>query len=175
MNAKVERVLQLSLLERNNIQFTLTRVQVHEMIEKAIAKVQLQLNQRNCKMTTSLQAENYIVEADAEHFISVLLNILDNALKYSPDVPVINISTYNKNSFLFIAISDLGIGIAKENNRKIFERFYRVHTGDVHNVKGFGLGLSYVKEIITAFNGTVSVQSQKGEGSTFTIKLPLVL
>jgi two-component system, OmpR family, phosphate regulon sensor histidine kinase PhoR len=174
MNTKVERVLQLSLLDKNNISFAMNRIHVHDIIDTAIEKIHLQLDQRSGEISTSLLAENCTIEADAEHFMSVLLNILDNAMKYSPDAPVIHISTFNKNQNLCIAISDKGIGIAKEDSHKIFERFYRVNTGNVHNVKGFGLGLSYVKEIITAFNGTVSVISQKGQGSTFTISFPLV-
>lgn len=173
MNNKVESVLQLSLFDKNEIEFHLSTVSVHEQIEKAIEKIKLQVEQKNGLIKTELKAVNDRVEVDSEHFLGALLNILDNAIKYSEDIPVITISTYNKENMVCIAISDKGIGMDKEDTKKIFERFFRVHTGDVHNVKGFGLGLCYVKEIITACKGKVSVQSTKGVGSTFTICLPL--
>jgi two-component system, OmpR family, phosphate regulon sensor histidine kinase PhoR len=173
MNTKVESVLQLSLFDKNEIEFHISTVSVHEQIEKAIEKIKLQVEQKNGQITTELKASKDKVEADSEHFLGALLNVLDNALKYSAEIPVIHISTYNKNNTVCIAISDKGIGMDKEDTKRIFERFYRVHTGDVHNVKGFGLGLCYVKEIITACKGKISVQSTKGTGSTFTICLPL--
>ncbi len=173
MNTKVERVLQLSLFDKNDMEFHITSLNVHEQIEKAVEKIKLQVEQRQGQISTELNAAKYTAIADNEHFLSALLNILDNAIKYSTDIPVIKISSYNKDHMICIAVSDKGIGIGKEDGKRIFERFYRVHTGDIHNVKGFGLGLCYVKEVITAFKGKVSVQSAKGEGSTFTICLPL--
>lgn len=173
MNNKVESVLQLSLFDKNEIEFHVSTVNVHEQIERATEKIKLQVEQKNGQITSELHAIKYTIETDGEHFLGALLNILDNAVKYSAEIPVIHISTYNKDNTVCIAISDKGIGIEKDDIKRIFERFYRVHTGDIHNVKGFGLGLCYVKEIITASKGKISVQSTKGTGSTFTICLPL--
>ena len=173
MNTKVERVLQFSLFDKNDIEFHFTSLHVHEQIEKAIEKIKLQVEQKNGKLTTELNATRCVVDADSEHLISALLNIFDNAIKYSPSIIEINVATYNYENTVCITISDKGIGIDKEDTKMIFERFFRVHTGNIHNVKGFGLGLCYVKEIVTAFKGKVSVQSIKGLGSTFIICLPL--
>jgi len=174
MNTKVERVLQLSLLDKKDVHFVKTRVDAHEIINKAIEKIMLQVDQKKGRVVTDFQAEKYNIDADSDHFLSVMLNLLDNAIKYSPDAPDITVSTCNSGNAICIAVTDKGIGIEKHDCKKIFDRFFRVHTGDVHNVKGFGLGLSYVKEIIASFGGKVSVSSQKGAGSTFTVYLPVM-
>jgi len=108
------------------------------------------------------------------HFTNVLVNILDNAIKYSPDEPVIDVYTENVKDFILIKIRDRGLGMNKQTQKKIFEKFYREHTGDIHNVKGHGLGLAYVKRIIEDHNCHIYVESEKGKGSTFIIKMPLI-
>jgi two-component system, OmpR family, phosphate regulon sensor histidine kinase PhoR len=173
MNTKMEGVLQLALFDKNEIEYHFTSLNVHEQIEKAVERIQLQLEQKSGQISTDLKAPKQLVEADGEHLLSAFLNILDNAIKYSAAPPVINILTYNKELSICISISDQGIGIDKDDIKRIFERFYRVHTGDIHNVKGFGLGLCYVKEVINKFKGQIDVQSVKGTGSTFTICLPI--
>jgi len=173
MNLQVEKVLQMSLFDKKDIEFYIIKLNVHEQIEKAAERIKLQLEQKNGNISLELNADKIFIEADLVHFNGALLNILDNAIKYSKEIPSIKISTYNKENNICVAIADNGIGMEKEDTKKVFERFFRVHTGDVHNVKGFGLGLSYVKEIVTAFKGKVFVKSEKGIGSTFTFCLPL--
>jgi two-component system phosphate regulon sensor histidine kinase PhoR len=121
-----------------------------------------------------LAAANDVIKADETHFVNIIYNLLDNANKYSLDAPPdIVISTYNSDDNLVISVIDKGIGMDKDTQERIFEKFYRVPTGNVHTVKGFGLGLSYVKAIVMQFKGDIAVKSQKGKGSTFEIKLPL--
>ncbi|MFN7013901.1 MAG: sensor histidine kinase, partial [Bacteroidia bacterium] len=124
------------------------------------------------KIILDLNSDDDTVEGDRVHLTNVMYNLLDNAIKYSKETPIIKIKTFNDKQFFSISVSDNGIGIKKENQKKIFENFYRVPTGNVHNVKGFGLGLSYVKTIVELHNGTVYVESELNKGSTFTIKLP---
>lgn len=173
MNSQVQKVLQMSLFDKKDVEFHITTLNAHEQIEKAVERIKLQLEQKNGSISLELNANKYFIEADLVHLNGALLNILDNAVKYSKDVPIIKISTYNKENNICFAISDNGIGMEKDDAKRVFDRFYRVHTGDVHNVKGFGLGLSYVKEVVTAFKGKVTVQSEKGVGSTFTFCLPI--
>ena len=147
---------------------------VHETIGHAIERMSLQFEQRDVLMNLRLEADHYMVEADKDQMLNIILNLLDNAIKYSPGRPEITIRSSNHDQWLQISISDRGIGIRSDEQKRIFDRFYRVHTGNVHNIKGFGLGLSYVKEFLTAMGGTIEVESKKGEGSTFTVNIPFV-
>ncbi|MFZ4679474.1 MAG: sensor histidine kinase, partial [Flavobacterium sp.] len=129
---------------------------------------------RNGTITTHFDANRTSVLLNDVHFTNVIVNILDNAIKYSPEEPVIDIYTENVKDFVIIKIKDQGSGMSKAAQKRIFEKFYREHTGDLHNVKGHGLGLAYVKRIIEDHNSQIFVESEKGKGSTFIIKVPLI-
>jgi two-component system phosphate regulon sensor histidine kinase PhoR len=135
----------------------------------------LRLDEKGGSLDVQLQAEKYIIEADEVHFSNLINNLLDNAVKYSKDnvPPKVCISTYSTIKKIYIKIEDNGIGMTRETLKRIFEKFYRAHTGNIHNVKGFGLGLSYVKTVVEAHDGTIKADSTLGKGSCFTIELPL--
>lgn len=173
MNSHVENILQISLLDKKNFNLSCKNTDLHKLIQSTVDNYNLQVAKRNGKINTFFDAKNYNLNIDATHFTNVISNLLDNANKYSEQCPEINIYTKNTNSNLLISVEDNGIGMNKEEQNKIFEKFYRVTTGNVHNVKGFGLGLSYVKSIIQAHRGNISVKSEKGYGSRFDVYLPL--
>lgn len=173
MNSQVERVLQMSLIDKNDFSLKLQSVDVHKVISRAIENIYLQVEKRDGKITTSFEAENFILESDEVHLTNIIVNLLDNANKYSANAPEINVITKNANNGISIIIEDKGIGMSKENLSKIFDKFYRVTTGNVHNVKGFGLGLSYVKAIVLAMKGKINAKSELSKGSSFEIWLPL--
>ncbi|MEO7960055.1 MAG: HAMP domain-containing sensor histidine kinase [Ginsengibacter sp.] len=173
MNKQVETILQAALLDRQEIQLNEKPVHAHELINAALNNIKLPLEERNGKIETSFGAENDLLRGDEVHLINIINNLLDNAIKYSKEELVIKLSTQNVNSHLRIKIEDNGIGMNKETVTRIFEKFYRAHTGNIHNVKGFGLGLSYVKSIIDAHKGKIKVDSMPGKGSIFTIDLPI--
>jgi two-component system phosphate regulon sensor histidine kinase PhoR len=174
LSVLVESILQTSILDKGEFKLKLTELDVHEIINVAINNTQLLISQRNGSINTSLKAQQFKLQADKVHLTNIIFNLIDNAVKYSKETPVIEVNTYNTAEGLMITIKDNGIGISKENQRKIFEKFYRVPTGNVHNVKGFGLGLSYVLAVVLKHNGTISVDSELGKGSTFKIHLPFV-
>ena len=174
MHAQVENVLRISKLEKNEIDITKEPIDIHDVIEVATEHVQLIIEDRNGTIHKQLQAQQTTALLNDVHFTNVLVNMLDNAIKYSPDEPKIEIITENVKDFLLIKIKDKGIGMSKAAQKHVFDKFYREHTGDIHNVKGHGLGLAYVKQIVEAHNGEVFVESEKGKGSTFTIKLPVL-
>lgn len=174
MNKQVEVILQASLFDKKDIQLSKKLVSVHTLISNAINNIALTLQEKNGVVSTSFNATSDIIFADEVHFGNVINNLLDNAIKYSKsDGLAINISTKNTGHQLQIVLQDNGIGMTKETMKQIFEKFYRAHTGNLHNVKGFGLGLSYVKSIIDAHKGTIKPESTLGVGSTFTISIPL--
>lgn len=172
MNTLVESVLQMSLLEKKEFQLCKQPVDVHELIERTIVNFSLQLQKRNGQIKVQFSAVQSSILVDELHFTNVILNLLDNANKYTDEKPDILISTLNRDDKLIIAISDKGMGMSKDVQRKVFEKFYRESTGNIHNVKGFGLGLSYVKAIVTACGGEIAVTSEKGQGSCFEIAIP---
>ncbi len=172
MNNQVERVLQIARLDRNKIQLRLAEVNLHQLIRQAADNFSLQIEKRNGVLRLDLQATDPAVRGDATHLANVIHNLLDNANKYSPEQPDISIHTHNTSRGVAITIEDKGIGISKEARKYIFDKFYRVHTGNLHDVKGFGLGLSYVKAIVDAHKGSVEVRSEVGKGSAFTVILP---
>lgn len=175
MNMQVETILQASLLEKNQMQMELKKFPAHELIRKAIDNITLPLQQKGGTMEVSLHAGNDLILADQVHFTNIINNLLDNGLKYSKETGVaLTISTENTGRQLIIKIGDNGIGMSRETLSRIFEKFYRAHTGNIHNVKGFGLGLSYVKSIVEAHKGHIKAESILGKGSTFTISLPLI-
>ena len=172
MHSQVEKVLQMALLDKQNYNLKKEFVDVHELINKAVDHVSLGVQQKGGKITADLTALESEVRADETHLSNVIHNLLDNANKYSPENPDIKVTTESSESGIFISITDNGIGMSKDTLKRIFEKFYRVPTGNVHNVKGFGLGLSYVKAMIDAHGGTIDVSSRLKRGSTFKIFLP---
>ncbi|MDG2431820.1 HAMP domain-containing sensor histidine kinase [Flavobacterium sp.] len=174
MHAQVENVLRISKLEKKELDIEKESSNVEEVIEDAIEHVNLILEDRQGKITTNFDALRKTVLINEVHFTNVLVNILENAIKYSPDLPEIDIYTENIKDMILIKVKDKGLGMSKIAQKRVFEKFYREHTGDLHNVKGHGLGLAYVKRIVEDHNGQVYVESEKGKGSTFIIKMPLI-
>ncbi|MBY0487656.1 MAG: HAMP domain-containing histidine kinase [Flavobacteriaceae bacterium] len=174
MHAQVENVLRISKLEKKELDISKESYNVQDIIEEAVDHVHLIIEDRQGSITTHFKANRTTVLLNDVHFTNVIVNILDNAIKYSPDAPVIDIYTENIKDFILIKVKDQGLGMNKVAQKRIFEKFYREHTGDIHNVKGHGLGLAYVKRIVEDHNGQVFVESEKGKGSTFIIKVPLI-
>jgi two-component system phosphate regulon sensor histidine kinase PhoR len=173
MNKQVETILQASLLDRQEQQLNLKSLHAHHIIREALENVRLQLEGKGGSSELQLNAKTDLIEADEVHFMNLITNLIDNAIKYSRENLLIRISTQSNTRSLVIRIEDNGIGMTKETQRRIFEKFYRAHTGNLHNVKGFGLGLSYVKTIVEAHQGKIKVESTIGKGTTFTLEFPL--
>ena len=174
MNKHVETILQAAVMDRQEIQLTKQPVQVNDLIKEILGNYALQLQEKNGAVDLNLNAKRDLINADPVHFRNLISNLVDNAVKYSKENLLLKISTSNTNRNLTIKLEDNGIGMTKETVRRIFEKFYRAHTGNIHNVKGFGLGLSYVKTIVDAHNGKIKVESTLGRGSTFTLEIPLL-
>lgn len=172
LRLQVEQVLSMTALERGEIPLLKTEVDVHTLIQDCVKRIAIQIEGKQGNITLHLNATRFVVIADKTHLANTLCNLLDNALKYSTDKPEINILTFNEGSRLVMEISDNGIGIEKDYREKVFEKFFRVPTGNVHNVKGFGLGLAYIKKIIELHEGTIVLRSEAGKGTTFIIHLP---
>ncbi|HLF46643.1 MAG TPA: HAMP domain-containing sensor histidine kinase [Chitinophagaceae bacterium] len=175
MNRQVETILKAALLDKNEVDLMLKPTHVHEVIKDIAGNFKLQLEEKNGKIDLELSSGKDLVDADEVHFPNLINNLLDNAVKYSKDhvPPEIKVTTMANGASMFISLQDNGIGMTKDTVKKIFEKFYRAHTGNIHNVKGFGLGLSYVKTVVDAHGGNIKVDSIPGRGSTFTIELPL--
>ncbi|MCI4670844.1 MAG: HAMP domain-containing histidine kinase [Bacteroidia bacterium] len=173
MHRQVERVLLAARLDRKEMELKVVEVDMHEVISTAVRNIELQVKNRGGVLQMDCSADAFRVEGDAVHLSNVIYNLLDNANKYSPETPSIKIKTYNQDNYFIVEVEDKGIGISKQDLQQIFTRFYRVSTGNLHEVKGFGLGLSYVKDITEAHGGEVDVRSVLGKGSIFTLALPL--
>lgn len=172
MNSQVEKVLQMALIDKRDFSLKLTEVNLHDVVASAVENISLQVEKKEGLVSADIQATNPIVEGDVTHISNVINNLLDNANKYSPDKPEIMVSTRNVGSGVEVVVKDRGIGMSKEARKHIFDKFYRVHTGNLHDVKGFGLGLSYVKAIMTAHKGQIDVKSELGKGSSFILHFP---
>jgi two-component system phosphate regulon sensor histidine kinase PhoR len=173
---QVEKVLQMSLFDNNNIALKLQELDANEIIENVVDTFSLKVSQSGGTLDMRLEAFNPFINADEMHFTNVIFNLLDNAFKYRREEEplALCVHTYNQGETHFcVSIEDNGIGIQKDNLKHIFERFYRVPTGDMHNVKGFGLGLTYVQKMIELHKGTIKVSSKFGKGTKFTITIPL--
>lgn len=174
MHAQVENVLRISRLEKNQIEINKDAIDFHDVIEDAVSHVSLLALDKNGTITTHFSAIQSEVLANQFHMTNVLVNMLENALKYSQDAPKIDIYTESTTKNIVLKVKDEGIGMSKQAQKHVFDKFYREQKGNIHDVKGHGLGLAYVKEIIDNHQGTVFVESEKGKGSTFTVKLPLI-
>jgi two-component system phosphate regulon sensor histidine kinase PhoR len=173
MNKQVEKILQAARIEKQDIKLNLQTLNAHEIIKKVIENLTLQIQEKNGIINLHLDAPQFMILADEVHFSNIIFNLLDNAIKYSKENLQIDISTNSGHGLLYIKVKDNGIGMNKEIQSRAFEKFYRAHTGNIHNVKGFGLGLSYVKATVEAHQGKVTVDSALGRGSIFTVQLPL--
>lgn len=170
---QVEKVLQIAKLDKEDFELRVTEVNVNELAKTAVEHTALKVNQRGGMIKAIIQSKNHsIINGDENHISNVIHNLLDNADKYSQETPDITLETRDVENGIEIEVRDKGIGMAKDDIKRIFEKFYRVSTGNIHDVKGFGLGLSYVKAIVDAHKGTVSVKSELGKGSVFTVFLP---
>lgn len=169
----IERVLSIARLEKKELQLQWEPVEMNELIAAVADSMTLQLQKKGARLSLHLDAEEAVITGDELHLSNIIFNLIDNANKYSLDPPVIKISTKNVGKHLWIEIADEGIGMEKDQTKRIFDQFYRVPTGNLHDVKGFGLGLNYVKDIITQMNGSIKVRSEKGVGTIFEITLPI--
>ncbi len=169
---QVEKVLQMALLEKEDFKLKHTAVPVNEVVRQAVQNAELTVQKRDGIIEVDTQAEPDIIEADLTHISNIIHNLLDNANKYSPEKPEIQVTTHNKTNGVEISIKDNGLGMSKEAIKHIFDKFYRVPTGNRHDVKGFGLGLSYVKAMVNAHKGTIQVLSELGKGSNFILFFP---
>ncbi len=166
---QIEKVLQLAQLEKSKFRLNKEEFDIHKVIKQVGEAFKLTIDKKNGALHCNLKAKRSVIKGDKLHTTNIIYNLLDNAFKYSPEKPDITISTYNKNGRLFLEISDKGPGISKKYQKKIFNKFFRIPTGNIHNVKGFGLGLNYVKNIVHAHNWKIKVESNPGEGSRFII------
>jgi len=172
MNKHVETILQAAFMEKQELKLNSDVISIHEMIEKVMDNYKLQLQNKTATVQLLLNAKNDQINGDEVHFSNLISNLVDNAIKYSKDQLNIKISTHSTRNYLVIRIEDDGIGMSKESVKRVFEKFYRATTGNLHNVKGFGLGMSYVKTVIDAHKGRIKVESVLGKGTTFTIEVP---
>jgi signal transduction histidine kinase len=172
MNTRVEQVLQMALLDSRDFKLRPELVDMNYLIEKTVDHYRLQIEKREGLIVSRLEAEHSVTVADEDHMRNVLLNLLDNANKYSITKPEIEVFSFNRSGKFFFGVQDAGLGMSQEAQRKVFDKFYRVTSGNIHNIKGFGLGLSYVKAIVLAHHGDIRIESELGKGSRFEISLP---
>ncbi len=173
MNKQVETILQAALLDRQEVQLNLKKISAHSSITSALNNIALPIAEKGGNIEVNFDAEKDLVLADEVHFTNLINNLLDNAVKYSKEELLIKLHTVNYGNTIRIKIEDNGIGMNKETLSRIFEKFYRAHTGNIHNVKGFGLGLSYVKTMVEAHHGSIKAESTLGKGTSFTVTIPL--
>ena len=174
MHSQVENVLRISRLEKNQIEISKETIDMHDTIEDAITHVSLLIADRQGELNTHFEALVTEISGNQFHLTNVIVNMLENALKYSEGAPKIDLYTESTNKYFVFKVKDKGIGMSKAVQKNVFDKFYREQRGNIHDVKGHGLGLAYVKEIVEKHHGSVLVESEKGEGSTFTVKLPLI-
>jgi two-component system phosphate regulon sensor histidine kinase PhoR len=173
MQGQVEKILQMAVLEKGDYELQLAEVDVHEVIKQTVDSITLQVEHRGGRISTALNAARHVVHADVVHLANIFNNLLDNANKYSPQSPVISVATANDADSMVITITDQGMGIKAEDRKMVFDKYYRVPAGNIHDVKGFGLGLSYVKLMVMAHGGTISLAGPSGGGTRVDIRLPL--
>jgi two-component system phosphate regulon sensor histidine kinase PhoR len=174
LGSHIERVLNIAKIEKEDFKLDIKPVDVNDTIAAIVDSMQLKLQKYNADITLQLDAQYSTINADDLHFSNVIYNLIDNALKYSKDAPQIKVATSLMRNTLVITVADKGIGMSREEQARIFEQFYRIPTGNLHDVKGFGLGLSYVNTIVKRLDGTISVKSEKDKGSEFELRFPVV-
>lgn len=172
LSSMVEKVLNIARYERGDVELKLQEVSLNELVESAIDTISMQVQRKNGEIHCDLEANPDMINLDKDHISSILFNLIDNSNKYFIDKPIISVKTKNYKEGFLLEISDQGIGIQKDALKRIFDKFYRVPTGNLHNVKGYGLGLSYVQDIIIMHGGSIKVQSELNKGSRFIIHLP---
>jgi two-component system phosphate regulon sensor histidine kinase PhoR len=170
---QVERVLQMAIFDHGQLKLKLQELDLHEIIETVAQNFLIQVDKRGGKMEFLPEADNAVISGDSMHITNVISNLIENAMKYTRRTPEITIATRNEEDQVVVSVIDNGIGIGKEDQKRVFDKFYRVPTGNVHNVKGFGLGLSYVKLIVEEHGGSIQLKSEPDKGSRFDISLPL--
>ncbi len=173
MRVLVETILQSAKMSNKNFRINPKEVDIHQIIDKVSTSFKLPISNRNGKLTIDLQADPSVVVADELHITNLVYNLIDNGIKYSSEAPDITVSTRIVEGQLELRVSDHGIGISKDDQKHVFEKFYRVSTGNVHNVKGFGIGLNYVAQVVKLHHGHIALESELGQGSTFIVTLPL--
>ncbi len=171
LNNQVEKVLQLAKIERDSFKLSLEKIDLHELLMSTLQSVSLRVNEKNGSIKNDLRAANPIIKADKLHLSNIVYNLLDNAVKYCKEKPEITVETCEVEGQIKLTIKDRGIGIAKEHQSKVFNKFYRIPTGNVHNVKGFGLGLFYVKKICDAHNWKINLESEIDNGTSISIMI----
>ena len=173
LSFQVEKILQMAAFDKGKANLKLKPMNINPIISKVVENFRLKVENANGELNEQAEAQNDLVNIDEVHFTNVIFNLLDNAFKYRRGVPILYVKTWNKNNGIIISIKDNGLGISKENLNRIFEKFYRVPTGNLHDVKGFGLGLAYVKKIVDDHGGLITVESELNVGTKFDIFLPL--
>ena len=173
LSMQVEKVLQQAVFNEGRLKLKFKSFDMHELIDTVTQNFEIRVNSLNGHITVNKNATRFTIYGDHVHITNVLFNLLDNAVKYSKEKPEIEVTTENRKNKLEVSVKDNGIGIAKEHQKQIFERFYRVPTGNVHDVKGFGLGLHYVRKIVEAHNGTIDIESVLNKGTKFIINFPI--
>jgi two-component system phosphate regulon sensor histidine kinase PhoR len=174
LRLQVEQVLSMTALERGEVPLSKTELDFHVLVNDALKCISIQIENREGSLQSNLRAEQHVILGDKTHLTNAICNLIDNAIKYSKEKPIIKIETSNSGNQLVFKISDTGVGIDKEYQKKVFDKFFRVPTGNLHDVKGFGLGLAYVKKIIELHGGSIQLTSEKDKGSTFNVVLPIV-
>ena len=172
LGTQVEKVLQTALMDKGDVKMKLATLDIHDLLNNVVENISPQVDLKHGKIELLLNAGNSQIQADSVHITNIIFNLLDNAIKYSKNNPEIKVESENAENGILIRVVDNGIGLSSDVLKNIFEKFYRVPTGNLHDVKGFGLGLSYVKKMVEEHHGTIKVKSKLGEGSTFELYLP---
>ncbi len=170
---QIEKVLQVARIEKNKLKLKTEEIDLHKIVAEVSRSFTLNIKNKNGQLQLELNADIFMVQADKQHLTNVIYNLIDNAVKYCTDEPIVKVSTRCRDNYIILDISDNGVGIEKKYHKKIFDKFFRVPTGNIHNVKGFGIGLNYVKNIISAHKWSIQVESKPGEGTKFSILIPI--